>query len=357
MKKFFIIIGLVILVPLIFSIFVMRIPPSTIGVKQTMWGGSGIVEEDYSTGFHLGISGYHKWHLLSSKTHFIHFTGSRPTHRTSNATDQWTSPLNPRTKDNNVVKIDVSVSYRIKPGEAYKIVKNGAQAEYRDRVMSKVQGALLAQLSQLSSEDLQDTDQRLERAAESLPVLNEAISEYFCIAEHILIRRIEFPPDYESKLQDKQYLRQQANLDGALTLQAEEEKTVNLIDKKIGAEEKSLTQDWEKKIQEKKSEYEVLIAQIAADAEVYSATTRAQGDKERVVSEANGRLAVEKAEALRNRLRTEALNTKGGGILLGLVAAENLQLPKVTLNSDDPAVPTILDLDQLTKMLVGEAKD
>jgi len=30
-----------------------------------------------------------------------------------------------------------------------------------------------------------------------------------------------------------------------------------------------------------------------------------------------------------------------------------LNLPEVTLNSNDPSVPTVLDLSELTKMLVG----
>ena len=158
-------------------------------------------------------------------------------------------------------------------------------------------------------------------------------------------------------MQEKQYLRQKANLDGALTLQAEEEKLVNIIERQIGAAEKSKTEEWEKKLQEKSSEFEVIIAQINADAAIYASTTKAEGEKERIIAEANGQLAIEVAEALRNELRTEALNAEGGSILLGLTAAENLQLPKVILNSDDPSVPTILNLDQLTKMLVGGGKE
>ncbi len=352
MKRFFVFLGIVVLIPIIFSLLFMRIPPSTIGVKQSMWGG-GIVKEDFPTGFHLGISGYHKWHLLPAKTHFVHFASSRVSGGADSVTNQWAAPLKPRTKDNNVVTIDVSVAYQIKQSEAHRIVEVGAQAQYRDRVRSKIQGTLLSQLAQLTSEDFQSTEKRLQRSMEAIPVLNDVIAEYFCEVKYVLIRRISFPQEYESKLQDKQYLRQMANLDGALTLQAEGEKKVNMIDKQIGAEEKSLTESWNKRLQEKKSEYEVIIAQIDADAEVYASTTRAEGEKQRVVAEANGKLALEKAEALRNELRTAALNTEGGDILLGLVAAENLQLPKVTLNSDDPAVPTILNLDELTKMLVG----
>ena len=195
MKKFFAFIIIVILIPLSFSMCVQRVPPATIGVKQTMWGGAGIVEEDFPTGFHLGITGYHKWYMMPAKTHFIHFTQSRSTQRSHSETENWNAPLQIRTRDNNVVTIDVSIAYRIQEGKAFNLVQMGRQAIYRDRVRSKALGVLQAELSKLSSEDLQSTKERLERIDSTLPVLNLALEEYFCQAASILIRRITFPAD------------------------------------------------------------------------------------------------------------------------------------------------------------------
>ena len=53
-------------------------------------------------------------------------------------------------------------------------------------------------------------------------------------------------------------------------------------------------------------------------------------------------------------MRNQALNTLGGRIYLARLAAENLRFESVTLNSNDPAIPSILDVDGLVKMLVGE---
>lgn len=352
MKKLVWFIVILILTPILLAVLFKRVPPATIGVKQFMWGG-GIVEEDFETGFHLGVSGYHKWYMLPRKTHFIHFSGSNSVGKRVSATDSWNPPLSLRTRDNNVVSIDVSVAYRIRDGEASRIVAKGLQQEYRTRVKSKALSVLRSELPALSSEDMQSTEIRLARVAQTLPELDRALSEFHCEAEAILIRRISFEPQYEIKLQEKQYLRQKANLDGALTLQAGEERLVNLIEKQIVAAELQLEQEWEKRLQEKSSEYEVLIAQIDADARIYEQRTMAEGEAGRVIAEANGQLAIEKAEALRNELRTEALNSEGGSILLALDAAENLNMPNVTLNSDDPAVPLVLDLSQLTQMLIG----
>lgn len=351
MKKFVFLIVLLVLAPILFAVLIKRVPPATIGVKQNQWAGAGIVRADYPTGFHLGISGIHKWYFLPAKTHFLHYNA---TQGMSSPTDDWAPPLEIRTTDNNVVSFELSVSYKILEDEAHIIVDEGILLDYRDRVRSTVTAVLRRELPRLTSEDLQDTDLRLLRVAETLPILNEGLREFHCVADEILIRRLRFQQEYEDKLQEKQYLRQKALLDTAQTLVAEEEKKVNLIEKQIVAAELSLTQDWEKRMQEKRSEYDVLIASIVADAEVYAAEERARGEAEAVISEANGQLALEKAMALRNELRTAALNSEGGRILLALDAADNLDIPSVTLNSDDPAVPMILDLGELTRMLVGD---
>ncbi|MBC8369433.1 MAG: hypothetical protein H8E25_05505 [Planctomycetes bacterium] len=339
--------------PLLIALLFKKIPPATVGVKQNQWGG-GIVEADYSTGFRLGISGYHKWHYLPTRTHFLHFTGGSGTQRySSDSVSKWASPLEIRTTDNNVVTFELSVAYHIIPGEAHNIIMDGLKAHYPDRVKSVVMAVLRQELPKLTSEDLQLTDLRLDRVNQTLPLLNDRLKEFHCEAESILIRKLQFQRDYESKLQEKQYFRQKALLDRALTLVAEEEKTVNLIERQIVAAEMAKTQDWEKKIQEKKSEFEVTIAQISADARIYATETMAQGEADRVKSEARGALHLAEADALKKELRTQALNSKGGAIMLALEAAENLNLPEVTLNSDDPAVPMILDLSELTKLLIG----
>lgn len=350
MKKLVILLIILILTPLMVALLFKRVPPATIGVKQSQWGG-GIIQADHDTGFHLGVSGYHKWHFLPAVTHFIHFTETPGS--TKSDTETYLPPFEFRTADQNIVTYDITVAYRIKQGGAWQIVSDGLKMEYRSRVKSKVESILREQLVKFSSEDLQLTDNRMRLVADALPILEADLSEFHCEAETILIRRFRFREGYEGQLQEKQFLRQKALLDAAQTAVAEQEQLVNVKERKIVAAELALKQDWEKRVQEKQSEYDVLLATIRAEAEVYAAETMAEGDAELVIATANGHLAVEKAEALRNELRNQALNSKGGHILLALDAAKNLHIPRVTLNSDDPNVPTILDLGALTKMLVG----
>ncbi len=341
---------ILVVLPLGFSLLFKRVPPDTIGIKQVRWGGGGFVTQDYEPGFHFGVSGYHKWHFLPRRTHFLHFTSESPRH---DGVVTWGDPREIRTTDNNLVDIEVTIPYRIIEGKGHGILVDGIKADYQEQVRLSVEGVLKEELSKLTSEDLQNTELRIKRAKETLPVLNERLAQFHIVADNLLIRRFGFPAEYEDKLQEKQYLRQAAKLDQAMTAQANEQKTINLIEKQIVAAELASSQDWEKKLQEKRSEYEVLLADIKGQAEVYSARTRAEGSAQREILEAEGKLAMEQSEALRNKLRTEALNSDGGRILLALEAAHNLNVPEVTLNSDDPAVPMLLDLHALTRMLVG----
>lgn len=349
---------LVIGLPILFQMFFERVAPTDYGVRQVRWGGGGIEQNDFTTGFHVGIAGYHRWYFLPRATHFIHFNSSQTRARSSDGlrdVTTWAAPLELRTKDQNQTTIEVSVPYRIITDEAYQIVERGLRNAYQSRVESTVLSVLRNELSELSSEDLQSTEKRLERVRTLLPVLNEGLAEYHCVAEDILIRRVSFPPEYEERLQQKQYITQLAELDGAQALQAKEEQITNSIERQIGAEEKKLNADWDLKIQEEKSRYEVLIAEIRAEAEKYVAQVRAAADATSVSNQAEGQLAIDRAEALRNELRNEILNSRGGDIFLALEAAQNLDMPHIVLNSNDPRVPIVIDIDEMTKLLLGQS--
>jgi regulator of protease activity HflC (stomatin/prohibitin superfamily) len=341
-------------------VFFERVLPTDLGVRQSLWGG-GITEEDFTTGTYLGITGVHKWHYLPRRTHFLHFTGSggrrgaQPPGLSEHGlpTTMWNPPMELRTRDGNLCTIDITVPYRIMKDGAWRIVSDGIMADYTENVKSKVESVLRAKLSKLTSEDLQNTEKRLERAAEVLLDLNETLAEFYVQADVILIRRVAFPVQYEAKLQETQYYTQKEQLDVALTAQADEEKVTNSIEKQIEAEIKSKDAEWNKTLQEESSRFEVMIAEVEAGAKVYETRVRAEGDAEAITQEAEGQLAVDQAEALRNRLRNEILNSTGGSIFLALEAAENLNMRKVMLNSNDPRVPLVLDLDEMAKLLMS----
>jgi regulator of protease activity HflC (stomatin/prohibitin superfamily) len=356
-RIFLILVVIVIVAALASSLVIETVPVAMIGVKQVLWGGKGVIEKDYPTGFHVGITGVHTWHFLDARTHFLTFgsegSGAKPGEGIHTSAGQIHPSLELRTKDNNMLNIDVTVTYRIIPGEAYKLVAEAKQTIYRDRIVQVVEKELREELAELGSDEVIVTDRRLQIVNDALPKLALAMREYHVEPEQILIRAISFPSGYEEVLQNKQLSYQKELLARSETVVQKRKAETEGLAAETVAKEKDLRGKWDRDLQAERSKNLVAIQTILAEAEIYDKETRSKANADYEVKNATGLLAVEKAEALRDQLRNEALNTAGGRILLAREAAENLDIEHVTLNSNDPRVPSILDVDALTRLLIG----
>ncbi len=193
MKKVIIsIVALVFL--LLMSMFVMfkRVPADQIGVRQAKFGGGGVEEQDIGTGLRWVVSGVHILHILPKQTHFLNFTsGSRRAPKGyfggEVSIEDWYQSLVIRTKGGINLTIDVTVPYKIKEGQAHKLVMEGIRADYRLQVKQTVESVLRGQLALLSSEDFQDTDLRVRKADDILSILNAQLDTYHVVAEIVLI--------------------------------------------------------------------------------------------------------------------------------------------------------------------------
>jgi len=333
----------------VMSLMVETVPVAAYGVRQNNLSDAGVTEEDFDTGFHLGIVGVHKWYFIDKRTHFLTFSQSSGTEAGVKQ-----GSLSVRTKDNNTVDFDVTVTYRIIPGSAYKLVKEkGNHLTYRTLIATGVENVLREEFAELSSEDLYSTELRMQVAEAALEPLKTEMLANFCEPEKVLIRAIRFTPEYEQQLQAKQLTYQKKLLATARTKVEDRKAVTEKISAEIIAKEQEKRGDWDKDLQTKRSENKVLIAEELAEANIYDRGTRSEASADYETLTADGQLAVEKAEALRNELRNKALDTTGGRIYLAQQAAENLQIDHVTLNSNDPNVPSILDISEMVRLLVG----
>ena len=340
--------GLILLGFLVLVSFFVRIHPWHYGVKQNLVAG-GVSDEDATTGFALRIPGLHKWHMIDRRTHFVTFA--------ENDRDSSLGISRPalqiRTKDNNMAEYDFTVTYKVKEGEANLLVKEGNALRYKELVVDNVKATMREELAQLSSEEIFSTDKRLKIAKDTLPLLATALDEYHVIPDQVLIRAVRFQEGYESKLQSKQLTYQERQLAQSERLVEDERGRTETKQAEIQAAERELRGDRDKDLQLARSENEVAIALVRAEANVYDQEMRAKADAAYETSIAEGNLAIEKAEALRNELRNRALDTVGGRIYLAQQAAENLEFESVTLNSNDPKVPSIIDIDAMVELLIG----
>ena len=321
-----------------------RVPAGAIGVRQTTWGGAGIEARDYTRGLYVSIRGLHAWHLLDRRTHLLTFAWS-----SEGGADDI---LHVRTKDGNVARVAAFVPYRIRPGEGHRLVADGLKERYREQARVTVEKVLLAELANLSSEDLVSTEVRLARTTDTLPLLNQRLAALHLEAETIQLTLVLFPLAYEKKLQEKQLTAQEGKL-AAAAAQVEEELRPSLLAREIESLEKETAAEWDKRIEELRAERRAEIARVALEADVYDKERRSQAQAEHDAAVAAGDLELARAEALRAELQLEAYAGEGGRIALARKAAENLNIRSVVLDSRDPRVPLALDLDQLVRLLVG----
>ncbi|MEM9379011.1 MAG: SPFH domain-containing protein [Planctomycetota bacterium] len=327
----------------------VRIHPWEYGVKQNLIAG-GFAERDFDTGFVLRVPGVHQWHRMDRRTHFVTFANQDV--RTALGTNR--PALEIRTKDNNLATYDLSVTYKIIDGLAHKIVMERRKDIYRERVLATVEAVMREELAQLASEEIFSTVARLEVAKTALDRLKNDLLEFHCVPDQVLIRAVRFPAGYEARLQEKQLTYQKRELAESQRAVEDQRAITETKAAEISAAEKELRGDWDKRLQTARSENEVAIAAVRAEANIYDQETRAKASALYEASIANGNLAIAKAEALRNDLRNRALDTVGGRIYLAQQAAENLDIQSVTLNSNDPRVPSVIDIGAMVELLVGD---
>lgn len=299
-----------------------RIDPDKIGVRKSISGG--VSEEDFLPGWHLSLPFVHSWYELDATLHYLEFN------------DEAGTSLDVRTKENNIIFIDCVIVYHIIPGEAWMMVREGFDQTYDTKVKSAAAGILREKLADLSNIDVQDPDKRESAAKLALPAVNEAIRQYHVSATHVTVRAIRFRPQYEEKLQNKQFFVVQGKLDEALQRQSRAAQDTETLEKTIDKEIALKTEEWNKKIEELRSRFEVEIASIDAEGVTYDRKRRADGDAAHDEAIAEGNLAESKAKALGEKLRADALASKAGRTFSAIDAVRGFKLGDIQLNSADP---------------------
>ncbi len=324
---------------------VVRVPAHALGVRSSKLGG-GIEARDFPCGLYLALPGLHAWYLLERTSQRVEFGPD------SDAFDQRPS-LEIRTRDNNTVRIDATVTYRILPGEANRIVREGLEHDYRQRAASTVEDVLRAELRNLSSEEWFDTTRRLEELARIEPAIRSAFAALHLELGDVLIHSSTFPTAFEQKLQEKQIYYQKAQLSSAKRDVEDALARVGLMQKETESEEKKSLAEWNKRLQEARSQSQIALAEVVPQAERDAREKRALADLAYGRLTAEGELALERAASDGERLRIEALAGESGRIYLAMLAARGLNLSSVELDASDPRVPLLFDLDGVVKTLIG----
>lgn len=298
------------------------IEPDEIGVRRSVFGG--VDKEDFGQGRALALPIIHSWYSIPKTLHYQDFLRGEA--------------LNLRTKENNLIDIDVTVIYEVIPGEGHLIVEEGFIDTYDDKVRSVSLGFLREHLAGMTNADVQLPETREKFANAAVEPLNAQVRQYHVrvIENGVVLRAIRFTPKYEAKLQAKQLYGVQARLDEAKAKESEARTLTDTDEKGIDKDVKIETERWNQTIEKAKTKFEIAIANTRAEALQYSEARRAEADALCTQAKAEADLAEAKADALGKELTAAALATQAGQTYSAIEAVQAFKLGEIELNSMDP---------------------
>lgn len=241
-------VGLIALLIVVRSCAVTLVEAGTVGVRYN--NALGLYAQDLKPGFHLEIMGVQRVYRLPSNYLQINYAGQEA--------------FSVRTKDNNTIQLDICIPYRIKPGEAWKVMDAGnhlslGDGKYRFQRFAEqtVTSVLRDHLAELQTEDFYKTTRRLEVSSAALKVMNTKLAPYHLEARTILVRGTYFREEYETQLAKIQLNDQQKLLDGAKRAVAERQQDLDNFEQQTVAMVSAKEQDWAERIAELDRAYQV----------------------------------------------------------------------------------------------------
>jgi hypothetical protein len=336
--------GLALLALLADATCFLAVPHGFVGVKQRDFGDRGIVERDYPPGLVPRLPFLESAHLVDAKMQVLSFGGE------ASGSAPW---LEVRTREGDVVQAGASVVYRVRKGEAWKLVADGLRGAWKQRVRATAEAALARELGKLSAAEIAGTETRLACAERLREEMDRTLASEHVAIEAVLVTEVRYGPEYEKKLQAKQLAVQQERLRQAAGEAEERRARSEIVEQEIENSTRAIAAEWDARIAERAAAGKSEIAAIRTETKFYNDTRRAAGTAEhdRLVME--GDRTMSRAVALKDSLMRKALAGGSGRYWLARKAAENLNIRQVTLDPGDPGVPSVLDLDQMVKMLVG----
>lgn len=329
------------------------VPVDKVGVRTQMYsipglGSKGVAEQDYAAGWHRRLGPIDSWTLFDRTVQTLEMT--RDPERGS---ERGRDDVQVQSADGYAVSVDVTVKYRIMDGMAHRLYQDtGSGNKYKTIVRNEAQQACMGHFGQMKTEDFYDPAEKREKADQVKALLTENLKDNFVHVVDILIRNVQFDPEYETKIRLKKLADQEVELNKSLAsaekmrgktqvIEAETEKLVKIITKEKDAQLVTMQAETDRKIAAIEAEYEKYATEKRADADLIKAQKEAEGD-----------LLVRKAEAEGERLRNLAMQGVGGETIVALEAAKNLNLSDVTISTINT---DLLDVDAMaTKLGVSE---
>ncbi len=308
-----------------------------VGVLTKEWSG-GLVEEDYPAGYWMDMGPLHTWSVFDATVQTLE--------RSKAARN---GPFVVKSVDGADVTLDLNIKYRIKPGSAWRILKQfGPGNAYQEKVHNESVDALRAVFGDLKTEAFYDPETRARTAERTQVKLRERLEASHVELIEILIRNVSFSESYEQRIKQKELAKQEALVNISRRKAAEVAGDTNKIVAETAAKVRVIEETMAKDVKEMSAENEKQVTKIEAEAEQYAIEKRADADLYKAEKLAAADLLIRNAEAEAQRLRQTALTGPGAANLVALETAQSLNFGKLTIST---LANNILDLRALAEQL------
>jgi hypothetical protein len=322
----------------------IRIPVGQVGVRVQQYGllgDQGVVMEDFGPGWHRDLGPIDSWELFDSTVQALEMTRD-PRYGSSQGVDD----VKVQTLDGYAISLDVTIKYRIVAGAAHQLYKDtGSGVKYKTIIRNESQSACIGLLGQMTTEDFYNPQARRDKAAEVYTLLEEGLKDNYVEVIDVLIRSVQFDPEYESKIRQKKLSDQSVELNISISRAEKKSGERQVIEAETIKEVALVVKEQEVALIGMKAQTDLEIAGIQADAERFIKELRADADLINSQKGADGARKVAMAEAKGEKLRNDAIQGVGGSVIVALEAARNLRIDEATISTVD------IDLLDINKMV------
>lgn len=320
-----------------------------VGVRTQEYGGSkGVVQEDFGPGWHRDLGPIDSWVVFDSTVQTLEMSRDP-----SKGSRKGRDDVQVQSADGYTVSVDVTVKFRIMTGKAHKLYQDtGSKEKYKVIVRNEAERACLGQFGQMKTEDFYDPTERRKRAEEVRGVLRESLDNNYVEVIDVLMRDVQFDPEYEMKIRRKKLADQEVEVNKSMAKAEEMSGKTQVIEATTKKKLQVIDQERQAEIMKMQAENTREVAVITAAADKYVTEKRADADLVKAQKEAEGQLLVKTAEAEGEKLRNAAMLGVGGSTIVALEAARNLNFSDVTISTLEI---DLLDIDAMaTKLGVPE---
>jgi len=328
------------------------VPVGKVGVRTQEYGGSkGVVQKDFGPGWHRDLGPIDSWVTFDSTVQTLEMTRD-----VGKGDRKGRDDVRVQTVDGNTVDVDVTVKYRIMSGKAHKVFQDtGGLDKYKVKVVRpKAKAACMGEFGRMKTEDFYNTAERRKRAEEVKALLTKSLKKNYVEVIDVLMRDVEFDPDYEKKIRRKKLADQEVELNKSTAVAEKMSGKTQVIEAGTNQKLQVIGQEMQAELMKMQAENTREIAVIKAAADLYVTKKRADADLVKAELGAQGQLLVKTAEAEGEMLRNAAMLGVGGSTIVALEAARNLNFSEVTISTLEV---DLLDIDAMaTKLGVPEGK-